>query len=55
MRENMGVVSRSFTEGRLVLLAVEERMERRTFSTVQKHCDSELWVKLNYVLIMSGI
>ena len=35
LRENMGVASRSFTEGRAVLVAVEDRMERRTFSKVQ--------------------
>ena len=42
LRENIGVASRSFTEGRLVLLAVEDRMERRTFSTVQTNSDTEL-------------
>ena len=54
LRENMGVASRSFTEGRAVLVAVEERRERRTFSKVQTNIDCQLWVKLGYVLTISG-
>ena len=54
LRENIGVVSRSFTKGRAVLVAVEDRMERRTFSEVQTNIDRQLWVKLGYVLTMSG-
>ena len=39
LRENIGEASRSFTEGRAVLVALEERMERRTFSKVQTKID----------------
>ena len=50
----MGVASRSFTEGRAVLEAVEDRRESRTFSKVQTTSDSLLWLRLSYVLTMSG-
>ena len=50
----MGVASRSFTVGRAVRAAVEDRRESRTFSKVQANTDSLLWLELNYVLTMSG-